>query len=111
MIWGCNYDALLRWGLTGADASKVTGTGNAAHDLSSVYETGKNTIVGKDDRINNVYDLEGNGYELTAEAYTTNHRSRRGGYYKSSINPSNRYNHVPTYPDTTYCSRVALYIK
>ena len=62
---------MLKWALTGADAKRVTQEGNAAHNLSTVYETGKQTIEGKIDRINNIYDLEGNNLEMTVEVNGT----------------------------------------
>ena len=102
---------MLRWALTGADAGKVTTTGNAAHDLSGVYETGKETIARQTDRINNVYDLEGNGREWTAEANGTTRRSLRGGYYGYSYAPSFRNYDPPTYTHDDYCSRPVLYVK
>ena len=112
MIWGSNYDAMLRWALEGADAAKVTGSGNAAHDLSSVYETGKETIAGKVDRINNIYDLEGNGYEWTAEANATNCRSNRGGHSFRNYAASRRDNDgSPRNAHSHYLSRPILYIK
>ena len=111
MIWGSQYDAMLRWGLTGADKAKVNGTGNAAHDLSTVYETGKETVYGKKDRINNIYDLEGNGLEWTAETFSTNSREYRGATISSAKSPANRYNQGPEYPYNYFCSRAVLYIK
>ena len=111
MIWGSNYDAMLRWALEGADATKVTTTGNAAHNLSAVYETGKETILNKVDRINNIYDLEGNGVEWTAEAVGTYSRIYRGGGYIVNHLPSIRYSYSPSDTGAGFCSRSLLYIK
>lgn len=47
MIWESNYDAMLRWALKGADTTKVTSIGNAAHDLSGVYEIFQKTLKNK----------------------------------------------------------------
>ena len=111
MIWGSNYDAILRWALIGEDAQKVTSTGNAAHNLSTLYETGKETITNKKDKINNIYDLEGNGIELVAETHSTEHRSVRGGYYGYNYSPSYRGWSIPTDTREIDSSRIILYIK
>ena len=103
---------MLRWALTGADAGKVTTTGNTAYDLSAVYETGKETVLNKADRINNVYDLEGNGREWTVEANSIDYRVTRGGCYNSgSSAPSKRENANPNSATGYRCSRPVLYIK
>ena len=78
MIWGSNYDAMLRWTLKGTDSVKVTSYGNAAHDLSSIYETGKETVLNRKDKINNIYDLEGNVSEWTMEAFSSNYSGGGG---------------------------------
>lgn len=73
MIWGSQYDAMLNWALTGNDASKVTATTNAPHDLTATYRPGTQ----KSDKINNVYDLEGNVVEITLESLHTDRRATR----------------------------------
>ena len=75
MIWGCQYDAMLNWALTGNDKAKVTATGNAPHSgLSGTYQPGTQS----NDKINNIYDLEGNVREWTLEALYTSTRVPRG---------------------------------
>ena len=73
MIWGSQYDAMLNWALTGSDKGKVTATTNGNHSRSPV-KTGKT----EKDKINNIYDLEGNFLEWTMEAYGFDFRVLRG---------------------------------
>ena len=102
---------MLRWALKGVDASKVTQMENAVHSgVEHVYETGKITVEGKQDKINNIYDLEGNGYEWIAEVYSVSRRVARGGRCYSSGAPSNRDIYAPAGTSETYCSRCVLYI-
>ena len=105
---------MLKWALTGADASKVTATGNAKHDLKAVYETGKETVTGKADRINNIYDLEGNVGEWTAEASNKDNREDRdyrGGTYYRNNTPSERGLMFSIGSGGDVGSRSALYVK
>ena len=74
MIWGSQYDAMLNWALTGSDKGKVTATGNGNHNGSGAVSTGATTT----DKINNIYDLEGNLREWTIEANGTVYRVYRG---------------------------------
>ena len=96
MIWGSQYDAMLNWALTGADKSHVTSNSNATHNstytattMRTRTTTENDTATGLD-RINNIYDLEGNLYEWTQEASFTGDRVFRGGSYLSSFSPSGR---------------------
>ena len=75
MIWGSQYDAMLNWALTGQDIGKVTANTNAPHSgLSGTYQLGSQS----NDKINNIYDLEGNVREWTLEALYTSTRVPRG---------------------------------
>ena len=65
--------------------------------------------------MNNIYDLEGNYYEWTAEATATYGRTNRGGKYRDAfislwIPASNRSNDRPTFTYGTDSSRPALYV-
>ena len=106
MIWGSQYDAILNWALTGADKGKVTANTNGNHSGSWV-NTGKTTT----DKINNIYDLEGNLWEWTAEAVSTGSRVPRGGNYYSTSPTSNRNYINPGMAPNDLTSRVTLYIK
>lgn len=61
--------------------------------------------------MNNIYDLEGNYYEWTAEAFRTHYRTYRGGYcitaglgdwnpasYRTSYSPTDTYGYVSARP-------------
>ena len=105
---------MLNWELIGEDKEKVYTTGNAAHNLTALYETGKQTVEGRLDRINNIYDLEGNGLEWTMEANGVTLRAWRGGSYLAEDNNSPGYwnNNGPQYKGKgVHCSRSILYIK
>ncbi len=106
MIWGSQYDAMLNYALLGDDKGKVTATGNGYTGDSAT-----NTGVTEKDKILNIFDLEGNHFEWTLEAYSTSLRDYRGGSCYDSLSPSNRDLSDPsnTYADSS--SRLALYVK
>ena len=73
MIWGSQWDSMLNWALTGSDKGKVTATTNGNHSGSEV-----NTGTTITDKINNIYDLEGNRWEWTLEANSSTARVIHG---------------------------------
>ena len=79
MIWGSQYDAMMLWM---GDDLKNFDTNNR--------NTGRETGSVSTDVIRNVYDLGGNSYEWTLEAYNTSFRISRGGGYDYSSSPSYR---------------------
>ena len=65
--------------------------------------------------MNNIYDLEGNYYEWTAEATAMYGRTNRGGNYRAAftslwISASNRANDRPTFTYGDNSARPALYV-
>ena len=114
MIWGCQWDAMLKFILTGDEASHVTVTINANHNLSSPYKTGGIDYSGTttyNDIASNIYDLEGNVTEWTQEADGTRFRVHRGGSNDYSHSPSKRISgEVPTSIYNYFGSRLALYV-
>lgn len=107
MIWGSQYDAMLNWMLTGKDAEKITATENGNHS-NKLVNTGA-TIT---DKINNIYDLEGNLEELSLEANFKILRVARGGRYTYSTNAAGRYSsQAPVGLGVTCGSRFTLYLK
>ena len=64
--------------------------------------------------VNNIYDMAGNVFEWTIEACSTISRGLRGGNYfnynASSAPASYRSNNNPTYSNSNYGSRLALYM-
>lgn len=89
MIWGSQYDAMLNWiiGSNSADKAKIVEDCNASHDLNNIYSSGEE----ENDKINNIYDLEGNLQEWTLEADTSYFRVLRGGDCRHSYFPAFRY--------------------
>ena len=105
MIWGSQYDAMMRWMQSGEHKVDVTLTGNR--------NTSTTTKASTTDVIKNIYDLYGCHYEWTLEANYTSYRVRRGGFYGgSSSSPSKRSNGDNSfYSYSNNSSRLTLYVK
>ena len=110
MIWGCQWDAVMRWMYNSGNAEKKkytydsTGKGNYS---GSTKATGLNDEYA----VNNIYDMTGNVYDNTIEAGNT--RVTRGGgcYDLGSRSPASaRLNFSPTGNVSYYGSRIALYM-
>ena len=125
MIWGCQWDAMLKFILKGKDAEHVTSkekyVGHTTTDFETKpYKTGGTNYsevytgkVGYSDIASNIYDLEGNVAERTQEAYDVHIRVSRGGhcYYNGSVSPSVRDDTLtPTNTSNYRGSRLALYV-
>jgi len=106
MIWGSQYDAMMNWmaklGVEVDSETPITGATN---------NTSRTTGSEENDKIKNVYDLLGNSYEWTLEAYDSNSRVIRGGNYDYSNSPAYRYGINPNYTYSDDSSRLTLYIK
>jgi formylglycine-generating enzyme required for sulfatase activity len=107
MIWGSQYDAMLNFALTGADKAKVVATTNGNHGGTQT----KTGAYKGSDCINNIYDLEGNEWEWTLEAYNSGGRDRRGGNFVNAVSPSFRGKNYPYDDNFIIGSRATLYIK
>ena len=115
MIWGSQYDAMMNWmaknGITVGTNIVMSGT---ARNVGNNATNGQR-ITGNpkyNDKLSNVIDIYGNSYEWILEANSTNCRAFRGGGYKSSVRPSNRYGDgCADYSGGNYASRLSLYIK
>ena len=108
MIWGSQYDAMLNWIKSGTDKYKITNTSLGNHS-GNITTTGNDTY--SNDSINNIRDLGGNLYEWTLEAYDTDNRVFRGGYFNYTSSPSYRINNYPLNTYSGNGSRFTLYIK
>ncbi len=67
-IWGCQYDAMMNWMLNnGITVTSTTPTANVERNEDSAGRiTG---ATGSKDKLCNIYDLLGNSFEWTMEAY------------------------------------------
>ena len=113
MIWGSQYDAMLNWMLTGNEKQFVVAVDRGNHSGHSANTGGQ----GNTDKINNVYDLEGNLLEWTLEADAESSTARviRGDcFYGFSQPMGSRYINMyfpSTETDSVLGSRMSLYIK
>ena len=103
MIWGSQYDAMMRWMQSGEHKVDVTLTGNR--------NTSTTTKASTTDVIKNIYDLYGCHYEWTLEANNTGDRVLRGGNCYYSFSPSYRNNYSSRFSNSYYSSRLTLYVK
>ena len=122
IIWGCQWDATLRWMYNSGDTDKKkytydsTEKGNYEGEQGNLYEiipTGSNLNY----KINNIYDMAGNVGDWTMEVYNVNdipYRTVRG-YYRFNAtgidNPVSVRNYEPSINSADDCgSRSVLYI-
>ena len=99
MIWGCQWDVTMNWLISsGAKTSdevnkdsstwgnyKNYNTANNYTEGTAGYEKNagslQNTGSSENWKANNIYDLAGNVWEWTQEAFNTRFRASRGGNY------------------------------
>ena len=122
MIYGNQWDEVMAWLIATGEKSDSqvnsdssswgnynNSTGAATTNSGSKQTSGKNEAW----QANNIYDLAGNCWEWTQEAYSTNSRVIRGGNYSGSGSggpASDRVNYGPSNADSYYSSRPALYV-
>lgn len=114
MVWGCQYDAMLKW-MKRAGVRQIE-TPNPI-DITGIQAIRNQTRIGGNeerDKLCNVYDLIGNSFEWTLEAdkkFNTNFRVYRGGKFDNPNNaPSNRSQCSPTSDGIHNSTRATLYI-
>ena len=119
MIWGCQWDATLRWMQTSTNSEVANfptnseGKGNYSGTqgaTNKVIPTGSNSAYA----VNNIYDMVGNVYDWTIEAGNTDGRILRGGdyYNPASHDPAGYRNGAgPIYGPGNYGCRSTLYVK
>ena len=77
MIWGCQYDQVVKF--IGEEAQ----VGHSDRNLTATHALSGQNLM---DKIKNIYDLEGNLREQTTEAETNTSRVFRGGFYSGVSN-------------------------
>jgi len=105
MIWGCQYDQVIKF------IGKEAEIGHS-YQTTTQQKTG---YANDPDILKNIYDLEGNNSEWTAQASASYIRAFRGSDYNlaagSSFNPASyRNNSYPSSTRISYTSRRALYM-
>ena len=117
MIWGCQWDATLRWMQTNTNSEvanfpeKSEGKGNYAGtqgDTDKVIPAGSNDAYA----VNNIYDMAGNVWDWTLEVFEWL-RIERGGYYGTTASRSptvDRSENVPDDSGLMNGCRAILYI-
>lgn len=108
MITGMQYDAMLNWMLKGKDKTKVTAL-NIGNKSNALSVSGNYS----NDKINNIYDLASNAYEVTQESNSYNYRVYRGGGFDSTEaakSSATRTIILPTEVGVIVGSRMALYL-
>lgn len=107
MIWGCQYDAMMRWmssnSITVTSSRPVTGAKKNKNKMATGTE--------KNDKLNNIYDLLGCNYEWTQEAASNKRRNIRGGCYNYEVAPSYRVSDGPIYNGDKTTTRMSFYIE
>lgn len=109
MIWGCQWDHVMKY----IDGS-IDGNGNTFDVLncSSIRHTAniEESGINDNDKVKNIFDLEGNAFEAVMEAESDNHRVVRGSYTFGRDGAS-YYNTLSTDAKRDYYgSRLMLYI-
>ena len=101
-LYGNYYDNSISY-VEGSETKTITA------NSSTVIPTGSAEIT----NINNIYDMAGNVYDWSLEAYNTGTRTRRGGYYSnygSAFPASVRSDNTPTTSFAGCGSRSTLYV-
>ena len=110
MIWGCQYDQVIKFIKENGEDPE---NGHCDRNLTTNHAlSGQNEL----DKMKNIYDLEGNHWEWTLEAYSTGDRTGRSNDYRSVNNgnfypTSGRYSdHYPAFANNNRSSRSVLYL-
>jgi len=133
MIWGCQYDRTLMWLIESGDKTKeqiasdskdwgnyyyntIEYVNSSGATVSTTEGSGTRIPAGASEqtKANNIYDLAGNVYDWTMEAYGSLNRVYRGGgygYTSTYSSARSRNSNSPTSSSDPYGARAALYIK
>lgn len=144
MIWGSLWDETIQWLIdskaTISDGTEITyklvgddstSWGNYSNSTFNYIPEGatepkpteekegnKSKLIptgsSENTKVNNIYDMAGNVFDWTLEAYSTYSRVLRGGdyvYYGNSIPAAYRHSYNPTSSYAYFGCRALLYIK
>ena len=121
MLWGCQWDATLRWMQTSSNSEVANfPTNSTGKENYSGTQGDTNTLIPTESNsgysVNNIYDMAGNVFDWTIEASSTDiygsYRVPRGGSY--TIAASSASNRSYGYTDSRYSvygCRSTLYVK
>ena len=107
MIYGVQWDAVCNW-------LKKCGYNIDSSDWENYDVTPIDTGSNMNYQVNGIFDLAGNYYEWTQEAFSNNSRVARGGCYSNSATStpvSDRNTSHPDYSNSYDTSRAILYLK
>ena len=134
MIWGNQWDRTMMWLIESGAKTKEkiiddsTSWGNY-YNATFTYTNSSGSIVTKYPgsrisiptgsaeytKVNNIYDLAGNVWDWTMDAYNTSYRVYRGGYYGETGGNYSSSDCSVNYPTYNYYSyfgcRATLYVK
>ena len=111
LCYGVQWDAVMRWISKDSSLSQylINSTGKGNYNTGNPIPTGSNPAY----QIKNIYDMAGKVLEWMMEAYNTDLRVIRGGYYVytgSDFPVANRYYGGPYNSLSDFGFRVALYV-
>ena len=118
MIWGCQWDATMRWMQTSTNTevanfpTNSAGKGNydgTQGSTNAPIPTGSNSSYS----VNNIYDMAGNVTDWTLEAAHAHSRTHRGGSFDTVSSYNSAGTRITTYPvnsSSANGSRASLYI-
>ena len=111
LCYGVQWDAVMNFiddkyeiGECNTTTSFVANSANKGNYTGTISTTGYHAEK-------NIYDLAGNVWEWTMEAYNSNRRIYRGGYYNSAnSSASARSGYEPGFPNLAVGFRLTLYL-
>ena len=114
LIWGSQWDMALDF-ISKSDSNYVINSTNAGYYGQSIDSQPAKSGSSTDFARNNIYDMAGNIWEWTMEAYTEVFRVYRGGSYtgRGSFYPANyrANNFAPTTESEQLGYRISMYLK
>ena len=108
MIWGSLWDHTLNWLVTSgnktyADMKDSTSWGNYYNSTVDGHGSRRPTGYREEWKANNIYDMAGNVWDWTLEAYNTGYRVSRGGdYFFYGFSFPASYRNYNCYPYNSY---------